>query len=617
MSSSTHPAPVCPESSKPEPERPESEPELPESEPECPEPEPESPELERLKFGPAESDRSTIACAGSEHSDLDTARSGLDHSAAACSEPGCSAVDGAGWEGLAAPRPGSDRSTMAGVTSRCSVIGRAEPEGEEVSSALPGSSGAGWPSPGCSVADGAALGSSVSGDAGWDRSTVVCPGAEPSVTAFAVAGHATVGCAESDRLASACAESGRLVSEHAELRNLPAEGLESNRCSHEGTSPGGSVPEGSKAGETESEHCETEQSGLEVLGAERSESDRLNESERTELVRPRVVLAMARDVWPQVFDAAVRDRLVRVADVDLDRVVDDFADPAHADALARAEVLLTCWGCPPLTAEVLDRMPALRAVVHAAGTVKHHVTEACWERGISVSSAAAANALPVAEFTLAAILFAGKRVLPIAARYRRDRARPEWADSEPGWGNYRVTVGVVGASLIGRRVIELLRPFDIEVLVFDPFLGEDEARELGVHRAELPALAAAADVVSVHAPQIPETRHMIDRRILRLMRDGATLINTARGSLVDTDALTEELVAGRLHAVLDVTEPEVLPASSPLYDLPNVLLTPHIAGSLGNELARMAGSALDELERLARGVPFVHPVRADALAHTA
>ncbi|WP_378254475.1 hydroxyacid dehydrogenase [Actinomadura gamaensis] len=353
------------------------------------------------------------------------------------------------------------------------------------------------------------------------------------------------------------------------------------------------------------------------MSVECSEGDPLTEGERVEFVRPRVVLAMAPNVWPQVFDASVRERLARVAEVDLGRVVADFEDPAHADALAAAEVLLTCWGCPPLTAEVLERMPGLRAVVHAAGTVKHHVTEACWERGISVSSAAAANALPVAEFTLAAILFAGKRVLPIAARYRRERSRPEWVEPDANWGNYGLTVGIIGASLIGRRVIELLRPFDVEVLVFDPYLGEDEARKLGVRRAELSELAAASDVVTVHAPQIPETHHMIDRHVLRLMRDGATLINTARGSLVDTDALTDELVAGRLHAVLDVTEPEVLPASSPLYDLPNVLLTPHIAGSLGNELTRMAGSALDELERFARGMPFDHPVRAEALARSA
>jgi phosphoglycerate dehydrogenase-like enzyme len=118
-------------------------------------------------------------------------------------------------------------------------------------------------------------------------------------------------------------------------------------------------------------------------------------------------------------------------------------------------------------------------------------------------------------------------------------------------------------------------------------------------------------VVSVHAPELPATHHLISRDRLAMMRTGATLINTSRGSLVDQQALTDELVRGRLSAVLDVTVPEVLPADSPLYDLPNVLLTPHIAGSLGNELHRMAAAAADELERYVSGLPFAHPVTAE------
>ena len=105
---------------------------------------------------------------------------------------------------------------------------------------------------------------------------------------------------------------------------------------------------------------------------------------------------------------------------------------------------------------------------------------------------------------------------------------------------------------------------------------------------------------------------MLDARRLALLRDGATLINTARGALIDQDALVAELRTGRIDAVLDVTEPEVLPAGSPLYDLPNVVLTPHIAGALGVEVRRLGESALAELERYARGEPFAHPVtRAD------
>ncbi|GLW99293.1 hydroxyacid dehydrogenase [Microtetraspora sp. NBRC 16547] len=329
--------------------------------------------------------------------------------------------------------------------------------------------------------------------------------------------------------------------------------------------------------------------------------------------RPTTLLAMGRRVAERLITGSVRDRLAHIADTDPGLVADDFGDPRVAEALAHAEVLLTSWECPPITADVLARAPRLKAVVHAAGTVKHHVTEACWQRGILVSSAAAANAEPVAEYTLAAILFANKRVLDIARLYREQRAALDWDRLFPGFGNYRRTVGIVGASMIGRRVIELLRPFDLDVLIADPYLTED----LGVPHVELDELLERCDVVSLHAPLLPETRHLIDAARLARMRDGATLINTARGALVDQEALTAELVSGRLFAVIDVTEPEVLPADSPLYDLSQVLLTPHIAGSLGGELARMADLALDELSRYARGLPFAYGVEAEALARSA
>jgi phosphoglycerate dehydrogenase-like enzyme len=333
--------------------------------------------------------------------------------------------------------------------------------------------------------------------------------------------------------------------------------------------------------------------------------------------RPRTVLAMTPAVRSALLGAAAVERLARIAEVDPQVLVTDFAAPGVAAPLAAAEVLLTGWGCPPLDEAALERMPRLRAVVHAAGSVKGHVTDACWRRGIAVSSAAAANAVPVAEYTLAAILFSGKRVAAHAHTLRTTRA--PLGEQWPGaaGGNYGATVGVVGASRIGRRVIELLRPFDFQVLLCDPYVSERQAAELGVRAVELDELARRSDVVTIHAPQLPQTRHMFDRRRLALMRDGATLINTARGSLVDTAALTEELVSGRLSAVLDVTEPEPLPPGSPLYELPNVLLTPHVAGAMGNELGRLADAALGELERYARGLPFAEPVDPEALGRSA
>jgi phosphoglycerate dehydrogenase-like enzyme len=288
-----------------------------------------------------------------------------------------------------------------------------------------------------------------------------------------------------------------------------------------------------------------------------------------------------------------------------DRLFDGarLSEIAELVPLERAEVVLSGWGCPPLDAALLERAPALRAVVHAAGGVKGHVTDACWDRGLLVSTAAGANAEPVAEYTLARILLAGKAAGRMAHAFRMRGAAIDLISEFPDVGNLGKTVGIVGASRIGRRVIELLQPFDLHVLVNDPYVDGS---------VELDELLAVSDVVSLHAPSLPSTRHMLDARRLALLRDGATLINTARGALIDPDALVAELVTGRIDAVIDVTEPEVLPPDSPLYDLPNVVLTPHIAGALGVEVRRLGDSALDELARLARGEPFAHPVtRAD------
>lgn len=309
----------------------------------------------------------------------------------------------------------------------------------------------------------------------------------------------------------------------------------------------------------------------------------------------------------------LRPRLLRSCRWLLPDPVADFEDPRVAKSLDRVEILLTGWGCPRLDADILDRMPGLRAVFHAAGTVKNHVTEACFERGVRVTSAAAANAIPVAEFTVAVILLANKRAFRLQRRYRELRGFRLWSKEFPGLGNHQKTVGLVGASRIGKKVARLLSAFDFDVLVHDPFLGAREVSDLGVEACSLDDLLRRSDVVSLHAPSLPTTHHMIDRRALSLLRDGAILVNTARGALVDEAALTQELVSGRLDAVIDTTEPELLAADSPLYDLDNVFLTPHIAGSQGGETSRMLEVALDELERYVAGQPLHEEVRLEDL----
>ncbi|MEU5262798.1 hydroxyacid dehydrogenase, partial [Amycolatopsis sp. NPDC021455] len=294
-------------------------------------------------------------------------------------------------------------------------------------------------------------------------------------------------------------------------------------------------------------------------------------------------------------------------------VLADFTSAAAHAVLRDVELLVTGWGCRPLDASVLARAPRLRAVVHTAGSVRGHVTEACWERGIAVTSAAAANAVPVAEYTLAMILLSGKRVLERARDHRIARCADDGLSVPPHLGNYRRTVGILSASMIGRRVIGLLRPHDFHVLVHDPHLTAAEAAELGAEPVGLAALFARADVVSVHTPLLPETRGLVGRELIAAMRPDAVLINTARGAVLDQDALAEATGARRIRAILDVTDPEVLRPDHPLWTDDSVLITPHLAGSQGNELRRLAELAVAEVTRWAAGQPFAHPVHRERL----
>ncbi len=317
--------------------------------------------------------------------------------------------------------------------------------------------------------------------------------------------------------------------------------------------------------------------------------------------------------WPglELFGNADLDRLRALGTLLNTEPIGAWDDQANA-LLADAEVIVGHWGCPPLDAAMLDRTPRLGLFAYAAGTVKMTLTNAVWDRSIRVTSGANANAEPVAEFTLAAILFANKGVL-----WRRGpadfSALSDMGDRQ--WGNYGRTVGIVGASLIGRRVVELLRAFPhLKVTLYDPYVTSEEAASLGVEKLELDELCAGADVLSIHAPALPETMHMIGSTQLSALPDGATVINTARGPLIDHEALLPHLASGRLYAILDVTEPEPLPEDSPLLEMTNVWISPHLAGSQGTELGRMTDNVIEEVRRWSAGEPALNEVTRDRLA---
>ena len=278
--------------------------------------------------------------------------------------------------------------------------------------------------------------------------------------------------------------------------------------------------------------------------------------------------------------------------------------PAHADALAQTELLFSGWGPPRLDRETLNRMPRLRAVFYGAGSIASLVTEDFWKTDLPVCSAWGANAVPVVEYTLAQIILCLKRAHVQEASYGKTRERDAWKAPYP-LGAYGATVGLLSLGQIGRNVSRRLQALDVHVLAYDPYADSEAAADCGCELVPLDELFRRSNVLSVHTPRLPETEGMVTADLLRSLPSGASFINTARGAVVDQPAL-EKILAERpdLYAVLDVTDPEPLPKDSPLFDLPNVFLTPHIAGSQGRECARMGRYMVEECARFLQGEPL-------------
>lgn len=271
--------------------------------------------------------------------------------------------------------------------------------------------------------------------------------------------------------------------------------------------------------------------------------------------------------------------------------------------LEEAEIIFSGWGAPKMDEAFLRRAPNLRAVFYGAGTVGYFVTEAFWRRDIVLTSAWAANAVPVAQYTLGVILLSLKHFWKYAAHAK---AGGLWGDQHrllPG--GYRTTVGLVSFGMIARTLSDMLSPFELSRLVYCPFLTPTEAAGHGVELAGLEEVFQRADVISLHCPMIPETRGLITGQHIASMKYGATLINTARGGVLRESEMIDVL-RGRpdLTVVLDVTDPEPPVPGSALLALPNVIVTPHIAGSHHRECWRMGAAMLAELKHYLAGEPL-------------
>jgi phosphoglycerate dehydrogenase-like enzyme len=276
--------------------------------------------------------------------------------------------------------------------------------------------------------------------------------------------------------------------------------------------------------------------------------------------------------------------------------------------LEDAEVIFSGWGPPVFTDEVLDAAPNLKAIFYAAGSVKGlaHNGE-LFDRGIKLTSSVLANSIPVAEFCLSQIIFSLKMGWQHSLNILRDKKWMAYENRFPVPGCYKSTVGIISLGAISRKLIELLKPFDIEILVSSSYLKEDEARRLGVRIASVEEIFQNSDVVSLHTPA--HHKGIITGDHFRMMKENATFLNTARGICVRETEMIEVLRERKdIMALLDVTYPEPPIAGCELFDLPNIVTFPHISGSMGNECRRMAQYAIDEFHRFIKGEPLKYEV---------
>lgn len=311
-----------------------------------------------------------------------------------------------------------------------------------------------------------------------------------------------------------------------------------------------------------------------------------------------------------------RDAFERVYTIEEQRQIDALIDVEprfHTSAavvnnptlLHDVQIIFSGWGGPRIDAAFLSHAPALELVLYGAGSIRPIVTDAFWERGVRICSSYSANAIPVAEYTLAMIVLLLKQTFRLSREIREQRGYIPMDPEEPIVGAYGSTVGVVSLGMAGRRVCQLLKQLSVEVVAYDPYVTQAQADALGVRMVALDELFCSSDVVTLHTPLLPQTENLIRGEHISSMKAHAGFINASRGAVVCESELIDALRQRRdIQAVLDVTNPEPPDSASPLYDLPNVLLTPHIAGSLGRECRRMGQYMIDECRRYLNGEPL-------------
>jgi len=329
-----------------------------------------------------------------------------------------------------------------------------------------------------------------------------------------------------------------------------------------------------------------------------------------------VLVAMPQTTLNMLMIDADRRRLEAVANVEWrPDLTGKSTEDEYAAAIGKsqAEIVITGWGSPLLTTAILERNPQMKLAVNLTGELKRLIQRDCIEIGLTVTNWGDVPAPSVAEAALMMMLMSLRRAYFWQAELHEKKA---WRETlEERWipqGLFDKTVGLYGFGLIARAFVPMIKPFNPHILVFSSWISEQDQARFGVERVDnLRQLFAESDIVSIHTGRRPDTHHSVSTEILAAMRDGGHIINTARGTIIDTDALIKELKSGRIFAALDVFEQEPLPPDSPLRGLKNCLLFPHQAGPTADYRFRCGTNAVDQIQRYVSGKPLKYVLSLD------
>lgn len=306
------------------------------------------------------------------------------------------------------------------------------------------------------------------------------------------------------------------------------------------------------------------------------------------------------EVRDSFFSEELRERLERLGCVEWNANTEQYGEEELAEKLRGVDICISGWGNTPFHEKTLKYADKLKLIAHIGGSVRPMVGDVAFERGIRVCSGNRGFAESVAEGVLTYMLCSLRKI----GEYEARMAAGEWPSLIGTRGLLGRSVGLVGYGMIAEYLVKFLKPFGCRIMVSSRHISAEELAEAGIEAAAAEEIFRTCDIVSLHSSLTARTKHSIGADLLNSMKDGALLVNTARGALIDEEALVSVLQERPVWAALDVFETEPLPMDSPLRECERVLLMPHAAGPTADRRYVVTSHVLDDIGRFLNGEPL-------------